>query len=129
MKAHHLLLAVVPFLFASCTTTTAYRHKNGSLTVSQRGRNAAPTTYWITGAAAGSITAADDLAVFQKHRGKSLPAVPRKCIGFIDTTSPKHVDFHLAEKQGTALSQPWINGRHKLVDESAPKPFYHWLIP
>jgi hypothetical protein len=129
MNARLLLLAVVPVLLASCTTTTVYRHKNGSLTVSQRGWRAAPSTYWIHGAPAGRIATADDLTVFRKFPGKSLPAVPLKCSGFVDATEAKRVEIRLVEKQGGNLSQAWVNGRHKLIDESAPKPFYHWLIP
>jgi hypothetical protein len=130
MKSCHLLVTVVPLLFfTACTTTTAYRHKNGSLTVSQRGLKATPSTYWITGANAGHITTAGDLTVFRKFHGKSIPAVPLKCDGFVDATK-KRVEIRLVEKQGgSGLSQAWVNGRHKVIDESAPKPFYHWLIP
>ena len=128
MKSFHLLVAVVPLLFTACTTTTAYRHKNGSLTVSQRGINAVPSTYWITGANAGRITTASDLTVFRKFPGKSIPAVPLKCDGFVDATK-KRVEIRLIEKQGGGLSQAWVNGSHKVIDEGAPKPFYHWLIP
>jgi hypothetical protein len=128
MKSFHVLVAVVPLLFTACTTTTAYRHKNGSLTVSQRGFNAAPSTYWITGANSGRITTAGDLTVFRKFPGKSTPAVPLKCDGFVDATK-KRVEIRLVEKQGGGLSQAWVNGRHKVINEGAPKPFYHWLIP
>jgi hypothetical protein len=128
MKSFHLLVAVVPLLFTACTTTTAYRHKNGSLTVSQRGINAVPSTYWITGANAGRITTASDLTVFRKFPGKSIPAVPLKCDGFVDA-SKKRIEIRLIEKQGGGLSQAWVNGSHKVIDEGAPKPFYHWLIP
>jgi hypothetical protein len=128
MKSFHLLVTVVPLLFTACTTTTAYRHKNGSLTVSQRGINAVPSTYWITGANAGRITTASDLTVFRKFPGKSIPAVPLKCDGFVDATK-KRVEIRLIEKQGGGLSQAWVNGSHKVIDEGAPKPFYHWLIP
>ncbi|MEK7950422.1 hypothetical protein [Luteolibacter soli] len=128
MKSRHLLFTVLPLFFTACTTTTAFRHKNGSLTVSQRGMNAAPSTYWITGANSGRITTASDLTVFRKFPGKSMPAVPLKCDGFVDATKKK-VEIRLVEKQGGNLSQAWVNGSHKVVEEGAPKPFYHWLIP
>jgi hypothetical protein len=35
----------------------------------------------------------------------------------------------LAEKTGEGWQIARVNGTHKLRDESAPKPFYHWLIP
>jgi hypothetical protein len=129
MKPRHLLLAVVPFLFTSCTSTTAYRQKNGSLTVTQSGWNAVYETYWITGAGPGRITAAENLTVFRRSRQIKSTAVPVKCSGFVDATEAKHIEIRLAEKRGGQLSLAWANGRHKLVDESAPKPFYHWLIP
>lgn len=129
MRSLHLFFAVVPLFFTACTSTTVFRHKNGSLTVSQRGFKAAPSTYWITGANSGHITTAGDLTVFRKFPGKSLPAVPLKCDGFIDASPKKRVEIRLVEKHGGNLSQAWVNGRHKLTDESAPKPFYHWLIP
>ncbi|MCW1921521.1 hypothetical protein OKA05_03085 [Luteolibacter arcticus] len=129
MNSHRFLLAIVPLLFTACTTTTAYRQKNGSLTVTQRGWGATPGSYWITGANAGRITTAGDLTVFRKFPGKSRPAVPLKCDGFVDTTPKKRVEIRLVERQGGNLSQAWVNGRHKLIDENAPKPFYHWLIP
>jgi hypothetical protein len=133
MKSLHLFLAVVALFFSSCTTTTAYRHKNGSLTVSQHSRlfgAASSTSYWITGANPGRISPAEDLTVFRKRiDGKPGPAVPLKCSGFIDATTAKRIEIRLAEKQAGSLSQSRVNGLHKLIDESAPKPFYHWLIP
>ncbi|MCW1883308.1 hypothetical protein OKA04_01115 [Luteolibacter flavescens] len=128
MKLRCLPLTVLPLLAASCTTTTVYRHTNGSLTISQRGLKAAPSTYWVNGAGAGRITTAGDLTVFRKFTHKSAPAVPLKCDGFVDATRKK-VEIRLVEKQGGTLSQPWVNGRYKVIDENAPKPFYHWLIP
>jgi len=133
MRSFHLLFAVVPLLFSSCTTTTAYRQKNGSLTVARQSRffgSASSTSYWITGASPGQISTAENLTVFRKRiDGKPGPAVPLKCSGFIDTTETKRIEIRLAEKQAGSLSQSPVNGRHKLVDENAPKPFYHWLIP
>lgn len=129
MIPRHLLLAVVPFVFTSCTTTTAYRQKNGSLTVSQRGWNAVHETYWITGAGPGRVTTAENLTVFRRPRHAKSKAVPIKCSGFVDASEAKRIEIRLAERQGGQLSQAWANGRHKLVDENAPKPFYHWLIP
>jgi len=129
MKTFPMLFAVVPLLSTACTTTTAYRHKNGTLTVSQRGINATPSSYWIAGANAGQITTGSNLTVFRKYYGKSLPAVPLKCDGFIDATDAKRIDIRLLDKSSGSLSQSWVNGRHKVVDENAPKPFYHWLIP
>ena len=123
-------LLMLPWIATSCVTTKAYRHKNGTVTVTQRGWNANAGSYWITGAAPGTITPADDLAVFRKDFiGKPLPAVPLKCDGFIDTTEAKRIEIRLVEKRGGNLLQSWANGRHKLIDENAPKPFYHWLIP
>lgn len=125
-----LALFLLPLVATSCVSTKAYRHKNGTVTVTQRGWNAQPGSYWITGANAGTITPADDLTVFRKDFiGKPLPAVPLKCNGFIDTTDARHIEIRLVEKRGGSLLQAWANGRHKLVDENAPKPFYHWLIP
>lgn len=125
-----LALFLLPLVATSCVSTKAYRHKNGTVTVTQRGWNAKPGSYWITGARPGTITPADDLAVFRKDFiGKPLPAVPLKCNGFIDTTDARHIEIRLVEKRGGSLLQAWANGRHKLVDENAPKPFYHWLIP
>lgn len=133
MRARYLLLAAVPLLFTACTTTTAYRHKNGSLTVSRQSRffgSASSTVYWITGASPGHISTAENLTVFRKRiEGKPGPAVPLKCSGFVDATETKHVEIRLAEKQGGNLSQSRVNGRYKVTDENAPKPFYHWLIP
>ena len=130
MKSFHLLVAIMPLLSTACTTTTAYRQKNGSLTVTQRGWNATGGSYWITGATAGQLITAENLAVFRKDfGGKPLPAVPVKCFGFVDTTDANRIEIRLAEKRGGNLSQAWANGRHKLIDVSAPKPFYHWLIP
>ena len=133
MKSRHLIFAVVPLLFAACTTTTAIRQKNGSLTVSRHSRlfgTTASTSYWITGADSGRISPAENLTVFRKHiAGKPLPAVPLKCSGFIDATEAQRIEIRLVEKKSGSLSQSPINGRHKLTDENSPKPFYHWLIP
>ena len=127
-----LLTAAIPLLATGCASTKAFRHKNGTLTVSRQGffGKASSTSYWITGAAAGRISPAEDLTVFRKViDGKPLPAVPLKCSGFVDATEPKHVEVRLVEKQGGSLSQAKLNGRHKLIDANTPKPFYHWLIP
>ena len=130
MRSLHLLFAVAPLLFTACTTTTAYRQKNGSLTVTQRGWGATPGSYWINGAAAGQLTTAEKLSVLRKDfSGKPLPAVPVKCFGYVDATETNRIEIRLAEKRGGTLSQAWANGRHQLLDENAPKPFYHWLIP
>jgi hypothetical protein len=130
MRFLHLLFAVVPLLVTACTTTTAYRQKNGSLTVTQRGWGAMHGSYWITGAPAGRLTTAETLSVFRKDfAGKPLPAIPVKCSGYVDTTETNRIEIRLVEKTGGNLSQAWANGRHKLIDEGAPKPFYHWLIP
>jgi hypothetical protein len=121
---------LLPVVIGSCTSTTAYRHKNGTVTVTQRGWNAKPGSYWITGATAGTITPSENLLVFRKDFiGKPLPAVPVKCSGYIDTTEADRIEIRLVERKGGGLLQAWANGRHKLVDENAPKPFYHWLIP
>jgi hypothetical protein len=125
-----LAFLVLPLVASSCVTTKAYRHKNGTVTVTQRGWNANAGSYWITGANPGTITPSDDLTVFRKEFiGKPTPAVPVKCTGFIDATNSKRIEIRLIEKKGGSLLQAWANGRHKLVDENAPKPFYHWLIP
>lgn len=125
-----LALLALPMFAGSCATTKAYRHKNGTVTVTQRGWNANAGSYWITGAAPGTITPSDSLSVFRKdYIGQPLPAVPVKCTGFIDATETKRIEIRLVEKKGGGLLQSWANGRHKLIDENAPKPFYHWLIP
>jgi hypothetical protein len=121
---------LVPLLVASCASTTAYRHENGTVTVTQRGWNSNAGSYWITGAKPGTINTSEQLTVFRKEFiGKPTPAVPVKCTGYVDTTENKRIEIRLVEKRGGSLQQAWANGRHKLVDENAPKPFYHWLIP
>ena len=124
------ICCLVSMLMASCASTTAYRHENGTVTVTQRGWNSNAGSYWITGATPGAITPSEQLTVFRKEFvGKPTPAVPVKCAGFIDATASKRIEIRLVEKRGGSLLQAWANGRHKLVDENAPKPFYHWLIP
>lgn len=122
-------LAVLPLLFTACTTTTGYRHKDGSITISQRGPKAKSSNYWIAGAKPGQIHQAENLSIFRRETGRGKKAVPLKCEGFIDTTFDEEIGVRLIEKQDGGWRQSWANGRHKLIDESAPKPFYHWLIP
>jgi hypothetical protein len=124
-----LAILVLPLLATSCVTTKAYRHQNGTITVTRDWNNEGDS-YWIAGAKPGTITTSDQLSVFRKEFiGKPTPAVPVKCIGYVDTTESKRIEIRLVEKRGGSLQQAWANGRHKLVDENAPKPFYHWLIP
>lgn len=125
-----LAFLALALIVTSCATTKAYRHQNGTVTVTQRGWHANDGSYWITGANPGAITPADNLSVFRKDSiGKRLPAVPAKCSGFIDASEANRIEIRLIEKKGSLLLQSWANGRHKLVDEGTPKPFYHWLIP
>jgi hypothetical protein len=124
-----LAFLALPLIASSCVTTRAYRHENGTITVT-RDWNQEGDSYWISGAKPGAISTSDQLTVFRKEFiGKPTPAVPVKCTGFIDTTEAKRIEIRLVEKKGGGLVQAWCNGRHKLVDENAPKPFYHWLIP
>jgi hypothetical protein len=124
-----LAFLVVAPLATSCVSTKAYRHKNGTITVTRDWNNEGDS-YWISGAKPGTISTSEQLTVFRKEFiGKPTPAVPVKCTGFIDTTETKRIEIRLVEKKGGTLVQAWANGRHKLVDENAPKPFYHWLIP
>lgn len=122
-----LVLIVLP----SCTTTKGYRHADQTITVSQRGRivRGNPTNYWIVGAKPGQVTNAENLSVYRKALTRGNSAAPLKCSGYVDTTRSSHIEVRLAEKHGTQWQQARVNGAHKLVDETAPKPFYHWLIP
>ncbi|WP_193214136.1 hypothetical protein [Luteolibacter marinus] len=124
-----LLLAVSALLVTSCTTTTGYRHKDGSITVSQRGFRAEPTNYWIVGAKPDRVNPAEELSIFRRGNGKGKQAIPLKCEGFVDTTLGKKIGIRLIEREGGTWHQSWVNGRHKFIDETAPRPFYHWLIP
>jgi len=125
------LLALLPLLACGCATTKAYRHKDQTVTVARRASifKPSPVSYWMVGAKPGTLTNAEDLKIFRKARMKSDGAAPIKCAGFVDTTRHSRIEVRLAEKRGGQLEQAWVNGTHKLIDENAPKPFYHWLIP
>jgi hypothetical protein len=124
-----LTFLALPLIGSSCVTTKAYRHQNGTVTVTRDWNNEGDS-YWIAGAKPGAVSTADQLTVFRKEFiGKPTPAVPVRCAGFVDTTDTKRIEIRLVEKRDGRLQQAWANGRHKLVDENAPKPFYHWLIP
>ena len=117
-------------MITACTSTTAYRHKGGSITVSQRGFRAEPTNYWISGATPGQIAEAGKLNIYRRTKGANrTKAVPLRCSGFVDTTRDAKIEIRIAEKSSGQMQQAWVNGTHKLVDERKPKPFYHWLIP
>ena len=124
-------IVVLPLATASCTTTKGYRHKDETLTVSQRGliSRGNPTNYWIVGAKPNQVTSAENLSVYRKTLARGNSAAPLKCTGFVDTTRASRIEVRLAEKHGNSWRKAPVNGTHKLVDEAAPKPFYHWLIP
>jgi hypothetical protein len=132
MKATLLASALVlPLALASCTTTKGYRHKDQTITVSQRGliSRGNPTNYWIVGAKPNQVTSAENLSVYRKALARGSSAAPVKCTGFVDTTRSSRIEVQLAEKHGGSWQKARVNGAHKLVDETAPKPFYHWLLP
>ncbi|QJE98743.1 hypothetical protein [Luteolibacter luteus] len=132
MKAISLASPVLLSLaLASCTTTKGYRHKDQTITVSQRGliTRGDPTNYWIVGAKPNQVTSAENLSVYRKTLARGSSAAPLKCSGFVDTTRSSRIEVQLAEKHGGSWQKASVNGAHKLVDETAPKPFYHWLIP
>ena len=126
-----LTTCLIPLALASCTATKGYRHADQTITVSQRGMifRGSPTNYWIVGAKPCQITNAENLSVYRKALARGSSAAPLKCTGFVDTTNSSRIEVRLAEKHGTAWQQARVNGAHKLVDETAPRPFYHWLIP
>ena len=132
MKATLLASALVlPFLATGCTITKGYRHPDQTITVSQRGliTRGNPTNYWIVGAKPNQVTNAENLSVYRKTLARGASASPLKCTGFVDTTRSSRIEVQLAEKHGASWQKARVNGAHKLVDETAPKPFYHWLIP
>ena len=125
-----LSLGLLVLLGSSCAGTKAWRHKDQSVTVARKGtlfRPAAPTSYWLVGAKPGQILRADDLVIYRKAKGSK--AIPLNCTGFIDTTRAGRLEVQLAEKIGNRWEIARVNGTHKLRDENAPRPFYHWLIP
>lgn len=132
MKATLLASALVlPLALMGCTTTKGYRHKDQTITVSQRGliTRGDPTNYWIVGAKPNQVTSAENLSVYRKTLARGSSAAPLKCSGFVDTTRSSRIEVQLAEKHGNSWQKARVNGAHKLIDETAPKPFYHWLIP
>ena len=122
---------LIPLALPGCTATKGYRHADQTVTVSQRGLvfRGTPVNYWIVVAKAGQVTNAESLSVYRKSLARGQSAAPLKCTGFVDTTNSSRIEVRLAEKHGSAWQQARVNGAHKLVDETAPKPFYHWLIP
>jgi len=131
MKASLMTSGLIALACASCTTTKGYRHADQTITVSQRGviTRGTPTNYWIVGAKPGQVTAAEKLSVYRKSLARGSSAAPLKCSGFVDTTRGSRIEVQLAEKHGATWQKARVNGAHKLIDETAPKPFYHWLIP
>lgn len=125
------LIAIAPLLASSCVSTRGYLHKDQTITVSQGSKfsKGNATSYWIVGAKPGQVNNAEGLSIYRKGLVNSQSAAPLKCSGFVDTTRSSRIDVELAEKHGPVWQQARVNGTHKLVDESAPKPFYHWLIP
>ena len=91
--------------------------------------NSTPMNYWLAGAGPGRVIPADDIAVYRKRLARGQSAAPLKCTGFVDTRDAGRIEAQLAEKHGSGWEPTVVNGNHKLIDESAPKPFYHWLIP
>jgi hypothetical protein len=125
-----LSLGLLPLLGGGCAGTKAWRHKDQSVTVASKGtlfRPGPPASYWLVGAKPGQILRADEMAIYRKAKGTK--AVPVKCAGFIDTTQGGRIQVQLAERIGNRWEIARVNGTHKLRDENAPKPFYHWLIP
>ncbi|MCW1915365.1 hypothetical protein OJ996_17405 [Luteolibacter sp. GHJ8] len=123
-------LCVLVGLSASCASTKAWRHKDQSVTVARKGTlfsPGEPTSYWLVGAKPGQIQRADDVSIYRKQKGSK--AIPLNCTGFIDTTHRGRIEVQIAEKMGGNWQIARVNGTHKLRDENAPKPFYHWLIP
>lgn len=103
MKATLLASALVlPLALASCTTTKGYRHKDQTITVSQRGliSRGNPTNYWIVGAKPNQVTSAENLSVYRKALARGSSAAPVKCTGFVDTTRSSRIEVQLAEKHG-----------------------------
>jgi hypothetical protein len=128
-SARTLAAALIPLLAASCVSTKAYRHKDRTVTVHRKGFATTPANYWIVGAKPDQVTPSDQLAVYGKRLVKGDGAVPLKCTGFVDTRDDGRIDVQLAHKQGATWDPIPVNGRHKLVDKTKPRPFYHWLIP
>ena len=127
-----LTTCLVPLALAGCTATKGYRHADQTITVSQKRGviiRGTPTNYWIVGAKPGQITNAENLSVYRKSLARGSSAAPLKCSGFVDTTRSSQIEVRLTEKHGTTWQQARVNGAHELVDATAPKPFYHWLIP
>ncbi len=122
---------LLPVLLSGCTVTKGHRHADQTVTVSQRGllSRGNPVNYWISGAKPGQLTPAEQLSVYRKSLARGQSAAPLKCSGFVDTTRSSRIVVQLAEKHGGTWRQALVNGDHELDDETAPKPFYHWLIP
>ncbi len=125
------LVCLLALLTSGCAGTKAVRHEDQSVSVAKRGtlfHRTEPTSYWLIGTKPGQVLRADDVTVYRKVKGAK--AIPLNCAGFVDTTRPSRIEVRLAEKRGSAAwEQASVNGVHKLHDENAPRPFYHWLIP
>lgn len=123
-------LCLLVILSMSCAGTKAWLHADRSVTIARKGtffRPTEPASYWLVGAKPGQVLRADDVSIYRKQKGSK--AIPVNCTGFIDTTRSGRIEVQLAEKTGAGWQIARVNGTHKLRDESAPKPFYHWLIP
>jgi len=128
-SARLLAAALIALLATSCVSTKAYRHKDQTVTVHRKGLGKTPENYWLVGARPGQVTPSDTLAVYGKRMVPGDGAVPLKCTGFVDTRDDGRIDVRLARKHGGTWEPIPVNGRHKLVDKTKPRPFYHWLIP
>jgi hypothetical protein len=124
-----LVLSLAALAATSCVSTKAYRHKDQTVTVHRKGFRTTPVSYWLVGVRPGQVTVSDDLAVYHKRLIKGQAAAPLKCTGFVDTRDDGRIEVQLARKQGGSWDPTLVNGNHKLIDTTAPKPFYHWLIP
>ena len=124
---HSLLVALIPLIGASCASTTAYRRENQLITVHRKGIGTMPENYWIIGSRPDAINATEDLRIHAMRPDKTN--FPLKCTGFVDTSHEGCIDIRLAQQQGSMWQAFPLNGRHKLVDTTKPRPFYRWLIP
>lgn len=92
---------IAPILFgaallSSCSTTTAFLNPDQSINVVHRGSFEMPSDLWISGAADGKLTPADQLKVIQTTTIKGTHRRQLECAGFVDRTVPGKIELQLA---------------------------------